>query len=56
LLYESQVNCWGVIHQPIGAGATSRRFWDRYLHRRPPDQDPFDSWWSGEIRIGGSTE
>lgn len=53
LLFENQPNCWGVVHQPFGELGTSRRWWDRYIEHRPPNQDPYDSWWAGEIRIGG---
>ena len=53
LLYENQLNCWGVVHQPRGAFGISRRPWERYVEHRPPDTDSYDSWWAGEIRIGG---
>jgi hypothetical protein len=56
LLFENQPNCWGVIHQPGGSGGSSVRGWPRYADHRPPNEDFYDSWWAGEIRIGGTVE
>lgn len=56
LIYENALNCWGVIHQPQGTLGTSKHYYDRYLDQQPPEQDLYDSWWAGEIRIGGTTE
>jgi hypothetical protein len=54
LLDVDGVNCWAVLHQPQGATFLSKHFWERYPTRPPQPPDLFDTWWTGEIRIGGA--
>jgi hypothetical protein len=47
-------NSWAILHQPRGEMGTSARQWIRYNDHQPPVSDAIDSWWAGEIRIGGT--
>jgi hypothetical protein len=52
-LNVSGPNCWAVLHVPHGEFGRSTRRWNKYPPPTPPFTDLVDSWWAGEIRIGG---